>query len=107
MASDFNSADGSTVNVGSGRLQSDISAGKGSETLRGPATGESDVRVSGEEWKTNTAGSGGGREGQDQLGGLPNDALTREAKDKKEGVVDTTGKDYGYPQKSDPSSGLK
>ena len=107
-ASDFNSADGSTVNVGSGRLQSDISAGgKGSDTLRGPATGESDVRVSGEEWKTNTAGSGGGREGKDGLEGVPNDAVTREAKDKKEGLVDTTGKDYGYPQKSDPSSGLK
>ena len=107
VASDFNSADASTVNVGSGRLQSDISAGKGSDTLRGPATAESDVRVSGEEWKTNTAGSAGGREGKDDLGGVPNDALTREAKDKKEGVAETTGKDYGYPNKNDPSSGLK
>ena len=106
VASDFNSADASTVNVGSGRLQSDISAGKGSETLRGPATGESDVRVSGEEWKTNAAGSGVGREGKDNLSGIPNDAVTREAKD-KQGLENTTGKDYGYPQKNDPSSGLK
>ena len=106
VASDFKSADASTVNVGSGRLQGDISEGKGSDTLREPATGVSDVRTSGEEWKTNTAGSGGGREAKDNLGGIPNDAVTREAKG-KEGLADTTGKDYGYPQQKDPSAGLK
>jgi hypothetical protein len=46
-----------------------------------------------------------GREAKDNLGGLPNDAVTREAKH-KEGLVDTTGKDYGYP-KNDPSEGIK
>jgi len=32
------------------------------------------------------------------LGGIPNDAVTRDAKDKA-GLVNTTGKDYGDPQK--------
>jgi hypothetical protein len=47
-----------------------------------------------------------GREAKDNLGGLPNDAVAREQK-KKPGLVDTTNKDYGYPQKSDPSEGIK
>ncbi|OCL01973.1 hypothetical protein AOQ84DRAFT_349861 [Glonium stellatum] len=81
VASDWNSSDERTVNVGSGGREHDITAsGRGSETLREPATGESDVRVSGEEWKTNTAASGAGREAQDGLQGLPNDAVTREAR---------------------------
>lgn len=46
VASDWNSADARTVNVGSGRLESDVSYGKGSEEgLREPATVESSVRA--------------------------------------------------------------
>ncbi|KAI9813399.1 MAG: hypothetical protein M1827_004073 [Pycnora praestabilis] len=65
VASDWNSADGSKLNVGSGGVQSDVSYGKGSSSgLRGPATGDSSVRTDGEEFKTNTgADSSIGREG--------------------------------------------
>jgi hypothetical protein len=105
-ASDWNSADSRTVNVGSGGVSADISAGDGSSAgLREPATADSAVRTSGEERKTNTAGAGGGRQAKDGLGGLPNDAVTRDAKGSAK-TVETTGEDYGYPQKSDPSSGL-
>lgn len=104
-ASDFKSSDERTVNVGSGAVSDDIAAGKGGDSLREPATGDSAVRTDGEAFKTNTAGAEGGRQGKDDLGGIPNDAVTREAKGKT-GTVDTTGKDYGYPQKNDPSSGL-
>jgi len=38
--------------------------------------------------------------------GIPNDAVTRDKKDHA-GLEQTTGKDYGYPQQNDPSSGLK
>lgn len=104
--SDWNSADERTVNVGAGGRSEDLThEGLGSDTLRGPSTAASDVRVDGEAWQTNTANVGG-REAKDNLGGIPNDAVTREAKNKS-GLVDTTGQDYGYPQKSDPSSGLK
>lgn len=106
VASDWNSSDERTVNVGSGVRQDDFSSsGVGSDTLRQPATADSSVRTDGEAWKSNTA-AGGGREAHDNLGGIPNDAVTREAKNKA-GLADTTGKDYGYPQKNDPSSGLK
>lgn len=67
VASDFNSADASTVNVGSGKVQSDISHGDGASTLREPATG-GDINV--------------GRTAKDGLSGLPNDAVTKEAKNK-------------------------
>ncbi|MCJ1444748.1 MAG: hypothetical protein MMC23_005250 [Stictis urceolatum] len=65
VASDWNSADASKVNVGSGGVQSDISYGKGSESgLRGPdagsTTGGVDTKV--------------GREGRDNLDSLPKDA---------------------------------
>jgi hypothetical protein len=88
VASDFNSADARTVNVGSGGQESGISHGG---SLREPATGDA---------------SGAGREGKDGLGGIPNDAVTRDQKDHK-GLAQTTGKDYGYPSKADPSSGVK
>ena len=101
--SDFSSADARTVNVGSGGISSDISAGGGSSSLREPATGDSDVRASGEEWKTNTAGSEVGRTAKDNLGGLPSDAVTREARGKL-ATEETRQPDYGYPQKSDPSN---
>lgn len=82
VASDFNSADARTVDVGAGRQEGDISAsGHGNETLREPATG--DVGAA-------------GREGKDGLGGIPNDAVSREAK-KHSGLVNTTNPDKGTP----------
>lgn len=104
--SDWNSADANNVNVGSGGQAGDISYGSGSDSMREPATGDSAARRDGEEWKTNVAGGNVGREAKDDLGGLPNDAVTRDAKNKP-GLADTTGQDYGYPQQSDPSSGVK
>jgi hypothetical protein len=82
VASDFNSSDARTVNVGSGGVSSDISSsGIGSSNLREPAT---------------TDEVAGGRQAHDGLSGLPNDAVSREAKDKK-GLEQTTGEDYGVP----------
>ncbi|KAH7068117.1 hypothetical protein BKA63DRAFT_106450 [Paraphoma chrysanthemicola] len=89
VASDFNSADARTVNVGSGGQEASISSGSGS--LREPATGDA---------------SGAGREAKDGLSGIPNDAVTRDQKNHK-GLAQTTNKDHGYPDKADPSSGLK
>jgi hypothetical protein len=106
QASDWQSADARTVNVGSGGLASDISAGGGSDSLRSPATGASSARTDGEEWKTHTADLNVGRTAKEGLNGLPNDAVAR-GKKGAAGLENTTGKDYGYPQKSDPSSGLK
>lgn len=76
VASDWNSADGSEVNVGSGGVQSDVSYENGSESgLRGPATGDSNVRTDGSQAGVSTAPSGGvGRQGHDGLDGLPKDA---------------------------------
>lgn len=104
--SDFNSADARTVNVGSGGQADDISHGSGDSSMREPATGDSAVRTDGEEWKSNVAGGDVGREAKDNLSGIPNDAVTRDRKNAA-GLADTTGKDYGYPAKNDPSSGLK
>ncbi|KAF9739123.1 hypothetical protein PMIN06_002234 [Paraphaeosphaeria minitans] len=74
VASDFNSADARTVNVGSGGQASDISrSGFDGETLAST-----------------------GRQAKDGLDGIPNDAVTRDAKDKA-GLAQTTGKDYGTP----------
>ncbi|OCL01095.1 uncharacterized protein K441DRAFT_650690 [Cenococcum geophilum 1.58] len=82
-SSDWNSSDERTMNVGPSGREDDISASRrGPETLREAATGESDIRVSGEEWKTNTAANGAGREAKDNLQGLPNDAATRETRNK-------------------------
>lgn len=104
VASDFNSADARTVNVGAGGRSEDLThEGLGSDTLREPATAASSVRTDGEAWKQNAA-VGAGREAKDNLGGIPNDAVTRNKKDNA-GTVNTTGKDYGYP-KNDPSSGI-
>ena len=103
VASDWNSADARNVNVGAGGVQEDLShSGLGGDTLRSPATGDSAVRTDGDANKTHTA-IGGGRVGVD---GIPNDAVPRGSKN-KEGLEDTTNKDYGYPQKNDPSSGNK
>ncbi|KAJ9631086.1 hypothetical protein H2203_001617 [Taxawa tesnikishii (nom. ined.)] len=103
VESDWNSADASTVNVGSGGQSSSFSVGN--SALREPATGESAARTDGTGASINTQGEGVGREGKDNLSGPPNDAVARGSKDKTN-VDQTTGKDYGYPQKSDPSSGL-
>ncbi|KAI9759508.1 MAG: hypothetical protein M4579_002267 [Chaenotheca gracillima] len=81
VASDFNSSDERTVNVGSGRIEEPISVGKSG--LREPATADSSVRTQGDEWKTNTApGPGVGRQGKEGLESLPKDAVTRDAKNK-------------------------
>lgn len=89
VASDWNSSDERTVNVGSGRLADDVSSsGLGNSTLREPST---------------TDDVAGGRQAHDGLSGLPNDAVSREAKNKP-GLEQTTNKDYGYPSQNDPSS---
>ncbi|KAL9604052.1 MAG: hypothetical protein Q9219_000814 [cf. Caloplaca sp. 3 TL-2023] len=76
VASDWNSADPSKVNVGSGGVQSDVSYGAGSEAgLRGPATSDSGVRTDGEAFGVNSGAEGKvGREGKDGLEGVPGDA---------------------------------
>ena len=77
-ASDWQSADATKVNVGSGGIQSDISYGGGSDSLRGPATGDSAMRTDGSRYGVHTvAGEDVGRQGHDNLEGLPNDAKKR------------------------------
>jgi len=72
-ASDWNSSDARTVNVGAGDVSSDISTGDASTTgLREPATKGSGVREEG-----GADMSGVGREGKDNLDGLPKDALKK------------------------------
>ncbi|MCJ1431167.1 hypothetical protein MMC27_000518 [Xylographa pallens] len=75
-ASDFKSADPRTVNVGSGGVQSDISTGGGSDSLRGPATSDSSVRTDGEAMGVNTSepNEGMGRQGVDGGEDVPADA---------------------------------
>ncbi|PWY77541.1 hypothetical protein BO70DRAFT_363489 [Aspergillus heteromorphus CBS 117.55] len=76
-ASDWNSADQRTVNVGSGGIEAPVS-GENNSALREPATASSSVRESGEELHKNTQPlSGVGRQGKDNLDGLPRDALYR------------------------------
>lgn len=87
------------MNVGSGGVSDTFSAGN--DALRGPATGDSAVRTDPSVPSTNTLGQGVGREAAE--GGIPNDAVARGSKDKG-GLNETTGKDYGYPQKNDPSN---
>ena len=82
-ASDWNSADARNVNVGSG-----------------------EQGLSQEGLATNESLSSRGRQGEDNLDGIPNDAVTRDKKDHS-GLANTTGKDYGYPSKNDPSSGIQ
>lgn len=96
--SDFNSADGRATSVGSGSMSGN------NDALREPATADSSVRTDGEEFKTNTEGFEGiGRKG---VPGIPNDAVTRDKKGAS-GTVDTTGEHYGYPERNDPSRGVK
>ena len=79
VASDWNSNDASKVNVGSGGVESDVSYGGGSSAgLRGPATSESGVRTDGDTFDKNASAPGSvGREGHDNLEGLPTDALKK------------------------------
>lgn len=98
VKSDFNSADPSTVNVQS----SDSIAGSidtSDDPLRGPSTADSSVRAAGDSVNPTVGLGGVGRQAD---GGIPNDAVTRDAKDKA-GLSDTTNADYGYPQKNDPA----
>ncbi|KAH8698548.1 hypothetical protein BGW36DRAFT_396303 [Talaromyces proteolyticus] len=74
VASDWNSADQRTVNVGSGRFES-AQSGDSDSALRAPATAESSVRTDGDEYHTLTEPSSKvGRQGKDNLDGLPKDA---------------------------------
>lgn len=73
VASDWNSADARTVNVAAGERQSEVSTGDASSTgLREPATRGSGVRE-----ETGADLSRVGREGKDNLDGLPKDALKK------------------------------
>ncbi|OQE15483.1 hypothetical protein PENSTE_c028G06508 [Penicillium steckii] len=56
VASDWNSADQRTVNVGSGRFEgpTSLASDGGDDALRGPATASSSVRVSGDQLHKNT-----------------------------------------------------
>ena len=77
VASDWQSADQRTVKVGSGLLEGHIS-GEHNSALREPATASSSARLSGEEWHQNTEPlSNLGRQGKNNLDGLPKDARTR------------------------------
>lgn len=76
MASDWNSADASKVNVGSGSVADDMSYG--TDALRDPSTSDSNVRTDGDTFKGNSdAPSRVGREGKDNLEGLPKDAMSK------------------------------
>ncbi|CRG89579.1 hypothetical protein PISL3812_06616 [Talaromyces islandicus] len=76
-ASDWNSSDQRTVNVGSGRFETGTS-GDGNSALRGPATAESSVRTDGSEYHKLTQPTDNvGRQGKDGLSDLPKDALSR------------------------------
>jgi len=98
-ASDWNSADARNVNVGSGSISGGgpKSMREGSDGFQEPATADSSARTDGQEWNKATIGfENVGRQGSDKLGGLPNDAVTRDKKNAK-GTVDTTGEDLGVP----------
>ncbi|KAI9868041.1 MAG: hypothetical protein M1813_006786 [Trichoglossum hirsutum] len=80
MPSDWNSADQRAVNVDSGRFAGDVSYGNGQSGLRSPATGDSALRVDGQARKKETSSEERvGRQGKDELEGLPRDAVTRDA----------------------------
>ena len=74
-ASDWQSADQRTVNIGSG--EGPLS-GEYNNALRDPATASSSVRIDGDEWHHSTAPLGNvGRQATENLDGLPRDALAR------------------------------
>ncbi|KAJ5682540.1 hypothetical protein N7462_005705 [Penicillium macrosclerotiorum] len=76
VASDWNSLDQRTVNVGSGGVDGPINA-EMDTGLRGPATAGSSVRIDGAELHRPTApGKNVGRQGVEGLDHLPSDATT-------------------------------
>lgn len=76
-ASDWQSVNQRTVNVGSGGQEGPVS-GEFNSALREPATATSSVRRSGEEFHQNAAPTSNvGRQGKENLDGLPRDALAR------------------------------
>ncbi|GLI71973.1 hypothetical protein PoHVEF18_000140 [Penicillium ochrochloron] len=77
VASDWNSSDQRTVNVGSGGIEGPISADNDT-ALRGPATAGSSARIDGAEMhKTTAPGGNVGRQRVEGLENLPSDATTR------------------------------
>ncbi|KAG8628595.1 hypothetical protein KVT40_004468 [Elsinoe batatas] len=100
VASDFNSADERTVNVGSGGISSGFTAGDGD--LRDSATGDSGVRTDPNSALGNVDSlKDVGRQGKDGLDGLPSDALA--SGKKNDNVAETRNPDKGYPHNSDPT----
>lgn len=77
VASDWNSSDQRTVNVGSGGIEGPIS-GDNDTALRSPATAGSSARIDGEELhKGTTPGGNVGRQRVEGLEDLPSDATAR------------------------------
>jgi hypothetical protein len=77
-ASDFATANAETVGVGSGAHEGPLSGQNVTSAAKGPATGGSSVREDGAELHKNTQPTGDvGREAEENLGGLPKDALAR------------------------------
>ncbi|KAJ5937763.1 hypothetical protein N7454_004105 [Penicillium verhagenii] len=76
VASDWNSADQRTVNVGSGGVSGPISYDPNSG-LEGSTTAQSSVRVDGNALHKNTAPGNVGRQATEGLDHLPSDATSR------------------------------
>ncbi|KAL3479788.1 hypothetical protein BJX99DRAFT_221785 [Aspergillus californicus] len=77
VASDWNSSDQRTVNVGSGRFEGSQS-GEADTALREPATASSSVREDGSQTHRLTQPMANvGRQGKEGLSDLPKDALAR------------------------------
>ncbi|GFF30349.1 hypothetical protein IFM61606_01717 [Aspergillus udagawae] len=77
VASDWQSADQRSVNVGSGGLQGPVS-GESNSALRGPSTAESSARKSAEELHKETQPTGNvGRQATEGLSDIPGDAKAR------------------------------
>ncbi|RMJ28854.1 hypothetical protein PHISP_00305 [Aspergillus sp. HF37] len=78
VASDFATANAETVGVGSGAHEGPLSGQNVTSAGRGPATGGSSVREDGAELHKNTEPTGDvGRQAEENLSGLPKDALAR------------------------------
>ncbi|KAF4555019.1 Hypothetical protein D9617_3g020880 [Elsinoe fawcettii] len=100
VASDFNSSDATTVNLGSGSRSDKLTHGEGD--LRDPVSGDSGVRTDANTALGNVQSLDNvGRQGKDGLSGLPSDALSSGRNNDK--VTNTMNADKGYPHKSDPT----
>lgn len=102
VASDWNSNDARNVNV-STKEPTEGGLDVSDDPLRAPNAADSGVRAQDSRENPTVGFEGVGRQGEENLGGLPADAVARGAKDKA-GLADTTNADYGYPQKNDPAS---